>query len=77
MSYKNRHRRLIFSVFFVGSSVLLSSCSVAPWERGNLAKRQMAVTPNPGRSALRFHVFDSKEASQGGVGSAGGGCGCN
>ena len=52
-------------------------CSVAPWERGNLAKKQMLIVPNPNRTALRRHVFDSKESSQGGVGAAGGGCGCN
>jgi len=52
-------------------------CAVAPWERGNLAKRNMAITPNAGLSALRDHAFTSKEASQGGYGGSGGGCGCN
>jgi hypothetical protein len=56
---------------------LLTGCSVAPWERGNLAKREMSISPSPNRTALRKHVFDSKEASQGGVGLVGGGCGCN
>ena len=59
------------------SVILLPACSVAPWERGNLAKREMTIVPNPGRTALRSHVFDSKESSQGGMGAAGGGCGCN
>jgi len=54
-----------------------SACSVAPWERGNLARRDMSITPNPTRSSLRAHVFDSKEASSGGAGAVGGGCGCN
>jgi len=54
-----------------------SACSVAPWERGNLARRDMSITPNPARSSLRSHVFDSKEASAGGAGAVGGGCGCN
>jgi len=54
-----------------------TACSVAPWERGNLAKKQMLIDPNPNRSALRKHVFDSKESSQGGIGGSGGGCGCN
>lgn len=57
--------------------LFLSGCSVAPWERGNLAKRNMSISPNPTHSALRAHVFDSKEASSGGVGGVGGGCGCN
>ena len=54
-----------------------SGCSVSPWERGNLAKQNMSITPNPAHSALRSHVFDSKEASAGGSGAVGGGCGCN
>ncbi len=55
----------------------LSACSVSPWERGNLAREEMAITPFPQQSALREHVFESKEASSGGVVGSGGGCGCN
>ncbi len=66
---------LIFATFLM--VVTQSGCSVAPWERGNLAKKQMLIIPNPNRTALRLHVFDSKESSQGGMGAAGGGCGCN
>jgi PBP1b-binding outer membrane lipoprotein LpoB len=68
-------KKIILSILIV--SVLQSGCSVAPWERGNLAKKQMLITPNPGQAALRLHVFDSKESSQGGIGAARGGCGCN
>lgn len=57
--------------------LVIPACSVAPWERGNLAKRQMLISPNPTHSALRAHVFESKEASSGGLGAGGGGCGCN
>lgn len=66
-------------VFLVAGFMLLPGCSikVAPWERGNLAKPQMASDPTPSRTALRQHVFTSKEASQGGYGGIGGGCGCN
>jgi len=70
---------MIFYRFLVFICLLVScsACSVAPWERGNLAKQQMLITPNPAHAALRAHVFDSKEASSGGIGGAGGGCGCN
>ncbi|MDX8129221.1 DUF4266 domain-containing protein [Methylomonas sp. BW4-1] len=37
----------------------------------------MAITPYPNREAFRDHIFTSKEASQGGHGGSGGGCGCN
>ncbi len=58
-------------------SLMISACNVAPWERGNLAKREMLITPNPTYSKLRSHVFESKESTFGGMGGTGGGCGCN
>lgn len=58
--------------------LVLAGCThVAPWERGTLARRDMAVTPNPALHQLRDHVLVSKEASQGGHHGASGGCGCN
>jgi hypothetical protein len=51
--------------------------SVQPWERGDLAKPQMAIDPNPTNSMLRAHTFASREAAQGGNAGVGGGCGCN
>ena len=58
--------------------LLAQGCStVQPWERGNLAKKEMSPSPNPPLTGLRDHVFNSKEASQGGHGGIGGGCGCN
>lgn len=56
----------------------VSGCtSVAPWERGILAKPQMALDPYPLQSGARMHAYGSREAgasanSEGG----GGGCGC-
>jgi len=50
---------------------------VAPWERGNLAKKEMSPSPTPNLSKLRDHIFFSREAAQGGHGGTGGGCGCN
>ncbi len=51
--------------------------SVEPWERGVLAKEEMATDPNPKLNHLRDHIFTSREASQGGASGTGGGCGCN
>ena len=54
------------------------ACShVKPWEKGTLAKREMLIAPNPVYSELRAQVYESKEASSGGMGGSGGGCGCN
>jgi len=67
--------KLILAVLFV----LLSGCAshVEPWERGNLAKKEMSFEPDPMKASFKKHVYDSKEASSGGVSTIGGGCGCN
>lgn len=50
---------------------------VKVWERGNLAKSEMAFTPDPMQEKLHDHIYHSKEASQSVAAGAGGGCGCN
>ena len=59
--------------------MVLSACSlgVKPWQRDLLAKPQMALDPSPVLSAYDEHIYFSKEASNGGRGFGGGGCGCN
>ena len=58
--------------------LLLSACApVQPWERGRLAQPRMALDEDPMLAAISAHIYDSKEASSGGSGPAGGGCGCN
>jgi hypothetical protein len=51
--------------------------SVQPWERDLLSKEQMQPTPDPVENMLDEHIYFSKEASTGGTGVGGGGCGCN
>ena len=62
-------------------AMLLAACSsvetVAPYDRGYLAEDGMQWESNPRNAKLKGHVYTSKEASSGGAGSAGGGCGCN
>lgn len=58
----------------------LSACAtqgVKPWQRGDLARPEMAWEPGLMLSAQRNHLFTSKEAATGSGGIAGGGCGCN
>ncbi|MFK7864747.1 MAG: DUF4266 domain-containing protein [Pseudohongiellaceae bacterium] len=58
--------------------VAFTGCTqVKPWERGYLAKEEMAWRADPLEGALNDHIFFSKEASSGGSSAAGGGCGCN
>lgn len=57
---------------------ILCGCeTVQPWERGLLAKDEMAWQGDVMESTLGSQIHASKEASTGGGGAAGGGCGCN
>jgi thiol-disulfide isomerase/thioredoxin len=55
----------------------LAQAGLAPWLRDLLAAPGMAIDPDPIETALDEHIYFSKEASSGGLGGAGGGCGCN
>ncbi len=50
---------------------------VKPYERDNLADPIMALDMDPVATAYEHHVYESREGARGGMGSAGGGCGCN
>lgn len=55
----------------------LSGCvQVAPWERGHLAKPQMALEPHPEQNGFLEHIHGGREAASGGTSASGGGCGC-
>ncbi len=54
-----------------------SSMGVEPWERDVLAKDEMQLVTDPLEAATDDHIYFSKEASSGGRGFGGGGCGCN
>ena len=61
-------------------AALASGCSsmgVEPWERDILAKDEMQLTTDSLEAAIDDHIYFSKEASSGGRGFGGGGCGCN
>jgi hypothetical protein len=60
----------------------LSGCSnvepwVKPYERDRLADPIMLFDRDPVSSAYTHHVYEAREGARGGLGSAGGGCGCN
>jgi hypothetical protein len=48
-----------------------------PWQKDLMARREMQPNPYPLEVAAAEHIYFSKEASSGGRGFAGGGCGCN
>jgi hypothetical protein len=54
-----------------------SSIGPKPWQHDLLAKPEMQLGAYPLVTSAEDHIYFSKEASSGGRGFAGGGCGCN
>ncbi len=54
-----------------------ASMGVKVWERDILAKPQMQMDAQAIDRSMDDHIYFSKEASSGGRGFGGGGCGCN
>jgi len=73
---KKRVKLALISVLII-STTGCASLGVEPWERDLLAKKAMSLNASPIDSALDDHIYFSKEASSGGKGFGGGGCGCN
>jgi hypothetical protein len=71
-------RRFVISVAALVVLAGASGCSsVKPWERGDLASPLMNRDRDPLGLALAEHMYFSREATSGGQGVGGGGCGCN
>lgn len=54
-----------------------ASIGVEAWERDILSREDMQFDRQAIDNALDDHIYFSKEASSGGRGFGGGGCGCN
>ena len=50
---------------------------VAPYQRGYLARPDMAFEPSAGTGKALEKTYTAKEAASGGASVGGGGCGCN
>ena len=81
--FRSRKRALlaVFAISVLLIPAILSggcaSMGVEPWERGVMAEEEMALDADPLDSIIDDHIYFSKEASSGGRGFGGGGCGCN
>lgn len=71
---KLKHMAALAALFLVAGC---SSMGVEPWERDVLARDEMQLVADPLEAATDDHIYFSKEASSGGRGFGGGGCGCN
>jgi hypothetical protein len=62
----------------IAAEIGLAGCArVEPWDRDVLARPDMQLVSDPIEQATDDHIYFSKEASSGGQGFGGGGCGCN
>ncbi len=70
---------MMFRLLLALTSMLgLSSCATVPKDqRGHLAAKVMRPDRSPLGDAMSDHMYFSREASHGGNGVGGGGCGCN
>ena len=59
-------------------AALAAGCvAVQPYQRGYLARDDMALDANPGTMKALEKTYSAKEAASGGASVGGGGCGCN
>lgn len=68
------------SIGLLAACLALQGCAsvgVEPWQRDVLARPEMSLDSSPLDAAIDDHIYFSKEASSGGRGFGGGGCGCN
>lgn len=66
--------------FLALCAAALVSCgcaTVESYQRGHLARPDMALEPSPGTGRALEKTYASKEAASGGGSVGGGGCGCN
>jgi hypothetical protein len=73
--------RRALKVFVGGGLALLcagcTSIGPKPWQKDLMSRREMQIGAYAQQVAAEEHIYFSKEASSGGRGFAGGGCGCN
>jgi hypothetical protein len=72
-----RRLALVLAVAALGSAGCATLDPPKPWEKGELAKKDMQFEPDPLAAKATQHIYTSKEGAGGGYGVGGGGCGCN
>jgi hypothetical protein len=70
-------RRGVAIALWAGSALLAGCAGPQAWDKGMLARPEMAISWNALAARFEQHIYESKEASSGGYGVGGGGCGCN
>jgi hypothetical protein len=73
------HRALWMLVVVAAFAVTgLAGCAtINPYERERLSRPDMALGSSPELQQAEGHATEVREGAMGGLGGAGGGCGCN
>ena len=72
-----RKRTLVMMLVILSTAAAgCASLGVEPWERDVLARKEMQLATDPLEAGIDDHIYFSKEATSGGRGFGGGGCGC-
>jgi Domain of unknown function (DUF4266) len=77
---KRKLTHMLLALPTAATIALLAGCAMQPpqpWEKGNLARKEMTMDSDPLDQAFTQHIYFSKESASGGYGVGGGGCGCN
>lgn len=74
-------QRTLWVLVVVASVVLaglVGGCAtISPYERERLSRPDMALGSSPELMQAEGHATEVREGAMGGLGGAGGGCGCN
>jgi hypothetical protein len=77
LSNQNWRRFSVAAALAWAAGTLAGCAGVEAWDRDVLARPDMQIVNDPIEAASDEHIYFSKEASSGGQGFGGGGCGCN
>ncbi len=72
-----RARARRFGLSLLMFAAVAACAPVAPYQRGYLARPEMAFEDSPGNARALEKTYSAKEAASGGASVGGGGCGCN
>lgn len=70
-------RRISIGLLLLAGLALAGCSTVESWQKGNLADYTMRSDRDELASVMVSHIQFSREATTGGQGVGGGGCGCN
>ena len=79
-NYSMKKKLISATILAAFLSTVFAGCSsmgVDPWDRDLLARPDMSMESASIETAFDDKMYYSREASSGGKGFAGGGCGCN